>query len=71
MQSRKHSAIESVANVAFGYGVAVAAQCLVFPLFGVHLPLHENLTIGAVFTVISLVRSYALRRLFNSWQNKS
>lgn len=71
MQSRKHSAIESVANVAVGYGVAVAAQCLVFPLFGVHLPLHENLAIGAVFTVISLIRSYALRRLFNAWQTKS
>lgn len=65
MQSRLHSVVESVANVAVGYGVAVATQVAVFPLFGVNLPLGDNLTIGVVFTVVSLARSYALRRLFN------
>lgn len=64
-QSRAMSAAESVANVAIGYGVAVASQLVIFPLFGVHLPLSDNLLIGAWFTVISLVRSYAVRRLFN------
>jgi hypothetical protein len=63
-QSRALSALEAVANVAIGYGVAVAAQAAVFPLFGVHLPLSDNLAIGALFTVVSLVRSYALRRMF-------
>lgn len=64
-QTRAMSAAESVANVAIGYGVAVASQLVIFPLFGVHLPLSDNLLIGAWFTVISLVRSYAVRRLFN------
>lgn len=64
-QSRILSAVEAVANVAVGYGVAVATQVAVFPLFGLHVPLSDNLAIGAVFTVVSLVRSYALRRLFN------
>lgn len=68
MQSRLHSAIESVANVAIGYGVAVLTQLAVFPLFGLHADLSANLAIGAIFTVVSLVRSYALRRLFNLWQ---
>lgn len=67
MQSRKRSALEAVANVAVGYGVAVATQAAVLPLFGVHLPITANLQIGALFTVVSLVRSYALRRLFNAW----
>lgn len=67
MQSRTHSAIEAVTNVAVGYGVAVATQVAVFPLFGVNLPLSQNLAIGVIFTVVSLVRSYALRRLFNRW----
>lgn len=67
MQSRKRSAIEAAANVAIGYGVAVATQVAVFPLFGLHASLGENLAIGGVFTVVSLVRSYALRRLFNRW----
>ena len=64
-QTRKMSAVESVANVAVGYGVAVATQAAVFPLFGLHPSLADNLAIGAVFTVVSLVRSYCLRRVFN------
>jgi hypothetical protein len=64
-QSRLLSAIESVANTVVGYGVALASQLAIFPMFGVHLPLSSNLAIGAWFTVISLVRSYVLRRWFN------
>jgi hypothetical protein len=65
-QSRAMSAAESVANVAIGYGVAVASQIVIFPLFGVHLPLSDNLLIGAWFTVISLARSYVVRLVFNA-----
>ncbi len=64
-QSRCGSAIEALANVLLGYWIAVGAQMAIFPLFGVHLPLSENMAIGLLFTVISLVRGYALRRLFN------
>lgn len=63
-QSRTMSLVEAIANVAVGYGVAVLAQVMVFPLFGLHASISQNLTIGAVFTLISLVRSFALRRLF-------
>lgn len=64
-QSRYQSAVEACANVAVGYGVALASQLLNFLLFGIHIPLSSNLAIGAWFTVISLVRSYVLRRWFN------
>lgn len=64
-QSRRMSAVEAVANVAVGYGVAIATQVAVFPLFGLQASLGDNLAIGAVFTVVSLVRSYLLRRVFN------
>ena len=60
------SAVESVANVAIGYGVAVASHVAIFSLFGVHLPLADNLLIGAWFTVISLARIYIVRRAFNA-----
>jgi hypothetical protein len=63
-QSRRMSLVEAVANVAIGYFVAVGAQLVVFPLFGLHASLADNLLIGALFTVVSIVRSYALRRLF-------
>lgn len=68
-QSKKYSFIESCANIAIGYGIAVIAQLAIFPLFGIHVPLGSNLAIGALFTIVSLVRSYSLRRLFN-WINR-
>lgn len=64
-QSRAQSMIESAANVVIGYMVALGSQLVVFPMFGVHLPLQDNLLIGLWFTVISLVRSYFVRRWFN------
>lgn len=66
-QSKTMSLVESVANVAVGYMVSVSAQLVIFPLFGIHIPLSDNLAIGAVFTAISLARSYCLRRIFNWW----
>lgn len=63
-QSRRTSLIEAASNVMVGYALAVATQILVFPWFGLQPSVKENLAIGAVFTILSLVRSYALRRLF-------
>lgn len=70
MQSRKHSAMEAAANVAIGYVVAVGAQLVIFPVFDIYLKPTDNLLIGAFFTVVSLIRSYALRRLFNALNRK-
>ena len=65
-QSRAMSLVEAVANVAVGYGVAVLTQILIFPIFGLHTTLAQNLKMGAVFTVVSIARSFALRRLFEA-----
>jgi hypothetical protein len=65
-QSRLMSLVESLANVLVGYGVAVATQMVVFPLFGLAVTVTENLSIGLIFTVVSFVRSYALRRGFEA-----
>lgn len=70
MQSKRHSFYEAVVNVLVGYAIAVATQVLVFPLFGIHIPLEHDLLIGLIFTVVSLLRSYALRRAFNRWHSK-
>lgn len=63
-QSRRMSLIEAITNVAVGYGLALATQIVVFPWFGLHPSLGENLAISAFFMGISLLRSYTLRRLF-------
>ena len=68
-QTKAGSLIESLTNILIGYGVALASQLAIFPMFGVHLPFSANLWIGAWFTVISLVRSYVIRRWFNARSN--
>lgn len=64
-QTRVGSLIESMMNIAIGYFVALLSQLAIFPLFGIHVSLSTNIWIGAWFTVISLIRSYIIRRWFN------
>ena len=63
-QSRTISLVESLTNVAVGYSIAVITQIVVFPLFGLTTTLTENMAMGAIFTVVSIARSYCLRRTF-------
>lgn len=65
-QSRRMSMVEAVANVAVGYGIAVATQAMVFPMFGLNASLSDNLAIGGLFTIASIARGYTLRRLFEA-----
>ena len=71
MQTRWMSLAESVTNIVVGYCLAILTQVIVFPLFGLSVSLGENLGIGAVFTVVSLIRSFALRRAFNALVTRS
>jgi len=70
MQTKTQSMIESIANVAIGYLVAIGAQMAIFPAMGIRVELKENLVIGLFFTAVSIIRSYAVRRLFNKLHNK-
>ena len=63
-QTRTASLLEAGTNVLVGYVVALLAQQLVFPLFGIHTSLAQDSAIAAAFTAVSLVRSYVLRRIF-------
>ena len=70
MQPRLYSFQESVWNIIVGYGIAVLSQMMVFPMFGIYVPLGTNLRIGLWFTGISLIRSYILRRYFELRWNR-
>ena len=61
----------SFANVLVGYGVAVVTQILIFPVFGLHTTLAQNLKMGAIFTIVSIARSFALRRVFEAIRMRS
>lgn len=64
MQSRRWSLIESLSNVAVGFLISLAAQLVIFHAHGIELSLGDNVAITMWFTLISIVRSYALRRVF-------
>ncbi len=64
-QSKTLSLIEAIANIVIGYTIAVASQCIIFPIFDLHVDLKTNMKMGLLFTIVSLVRSYTLRRIFN------
>lgn len=65
MQSRLGSMMEAIASTAIGYGVAVVSNLLLLPIFGFQPTLHEASSLALLFTGISLVRGYLVRRLFN------
>jgi uncharacterized protein (DUF2062 family) len=62
------SLVEAATNVVVGYALAVGMQIVVFPVFGIYIALGDQLAIGLVFTGISLVRAYVLRRLFERFR---
>lgn len=64
-QTRLGSWLEAWANIAVGFAINWCANMLVLPLFGFHVTGPQAFGIGVIFTVISLVRSYVLRRVFN------
>jgi len=65
MQSKRDSVLEILTSTAVGYGIAVISQILIFPFFGLEIAIEQNLVLAFWFTVISLVRGYAFRRVFN------
>lgn len=65
-QSRKMSLAETITSTAIGFVIAISSQYVIFPVFGIHVPLHAHLAMGLFFTVVSVVRGYFVRRLFNS-----
>ena len=64
-QTRLGSFYESVINITIGAGVALMSQLIIFPLYGIEVSLNTNLGIMAWFTLISVIRSYVIRRWFN------
>ena len=66
-QSREASFLEAVTNVAIGFALALVTQALAYPLFGISTTLGTDSIIAAIFTVVSLIRSYLVRRAFETW----
>ena len=64
-QTRRMSAVETVSGVAIGFAVSMAASVVVYPMFGHAFTLGQNVGITIIFTVLSILRGYGVRRAFN------
>jgi hypothetical protein len=71
MQSRIASLVETLCGVLIGFLVSLAAGWVVYPWFGHAFTLLQNIGITFVFTVLSIVRGYVVRRLFNRLLRRS
>jgi len=65
MQTKKQSIIESLTNVTIGYLISLISLFLIFPILGIESSTGKNLIITLYFTLISIARSYIIRRYFN------
>ena len=66
MQTKKQSMIESLTSTTIGWLIGVILNMLVLPLFDYDVSLTDGVLISIIFTAVSVVRSYVIRRWFNS-----
>jgi hypothetical protein len=65
-QTQLGSFVEAWANIVIGFAINFTANMVFLPMFGFSgLTARVAFEIGLVFTIISLIRSYVLRRVFN------
>ena len=65
-QTRLGSLIEACINVLIGFAINFVANMLILPLIGFHITPGQNLFIGVLYTLVSVARSYVIRRWFNA-----
>ncbi len=66
MQSIRMSLIETIVSVCIGLVVSFVSQLWLFRMYDIHISLAQNLELTLYFTVVSVIRGFALRRFFNS-----
>ena len=66
MQTKKQSLIESLTSTTIGIIIGIVLNLTILPIFGYPVSLSDSLWISVIFTAISVIRSYIIRRWFNS-----
>lgn len=69
-QTRLESLAEVTINIIVGWVIGLLTQLWAFPLFDIHVTFSDQFWISVIFTVVSIVRSYAIRRWFNAGIHK-
>ncbi len=65
MQSKLESLSEAVLNTFIGFVIAFISQLVFFPIVGIDVSLSQNFILTVLFTLVSIIRTYIIRRYFN------
>ena len=65
-QSKKHSVAEAISNVITGLLLSFLIQLWIYPFLHIPVTINQNLIITSVFFIVSFVRGYIIRRIFNA-----
>lgn len=69
-QTRRQSLLEVLVSTALGLSISTATNYYALPLFGLEVSMPTAGAMAVLFTALSLVRSYFVRRLFNRGWSK-
>jgi hypothetical protein len=65
MQSRWNALLEAAANVVAGLVLSFLLQLALFRIMDITASIGQNLLLTIAFSILSLFRSYVLRRMFD------
>ena len=66
MQTKRQSLIETLASVFVGWLIGVILNLTILPLFDYDITVVDSLWVSLIFTTVSVIRGYVIRRWFNS-----
>ena len=66
MQTKRQSLIETLTSVFVGWLIGVILNLTILPLFDYDITVVDSLWVSLIFTAVSVIRSYIIRRWFNS-----
>jgi len=67
-QTKKNSIIESIIQTLIGLITSILIQLILYPLLNIPVSFNQNLIITIVFFIVSILRGYIVRRIFNNKQ---
>ena len=63
-QSRLGSLYEVIVSICVGFSINWVMNLLILPLYGFHINGGQAFSMGLIFTVVSVIRGYCIRRWF-------
>lgn len=61
-QARKEALIEAWINIFYGFSINYVINLLLLPLVGATMTAGNNFWLGWIYTAVSLIRQYSIRR---------